>query len=582
MSLDYTRTKDWILREDSFDPQHLGKCEAIMCLGNGYLGLRSATEEKYLNETRDLLINGTFNQFDPSSVTELPNAADMTAIEITVNGERFTLEQGSIDFYSRELNIKTAELKREVVWISPKGEQFSLTFRRVVSLGRLHDFAIQAQITPLSGDAEIEIKSGINGRVTNTGAQHFTEGDMRFYEGRHIQYVPRTTQSGIAFALNTAHSFWKDGKELELPVQLYMEIRSICGGYRTKVKKGETLKIEKYCNVYTARDLEMQGKTVEELQAFSLEKLKELQGIGYQSLAEDTEKEWNRQVWEKAPIAIEGNDYDNFAVHFAQYHMRLMVPAHDNRMNIGAKGLSGEGYRGHCFWDTGILLLPYYAFTQPETARKLEEITYDEMLELASQGAQVLHNRSVELAKKFRVNLEVLSSLERKPGTKVKEVAKVEKTNIAGVAKDTSIARIALIGLEHNPGVAFQVFDLLSKHNINVDVILQSIGREETKDITFTLHRKDLTEAEDILNEHKAALRFDHSETDAGIGKVSIVGVGLISNCGVAAKMFEALYEAGINIQMINTSEIRVSVLLDEEDVNRAVKAIHAKFFDEI
>ena len=215
-------------------------------------------------------------------------------------------------------------------------------------------------------------------------------------------------------------------------------------------------------------------------------------------------------------------------------------------------------------------------------ARKLEAITYDEMLELASQGAQVLHNRSVELAKKFRVNLEVLSSLERKPGTKVKEVAKVEKTNIAGVAKDTSIARIALIGLEHNPGVAFQVFDLLSKHNINVDVILQSIGREETKDITFTLHRKDLEEAEEVLNEHKAALRFDHIETDAGIGKVSIVGVGLISNCGVAAKMFEALYEAGINIQMINTSEIRVSVLLDEEDVNRAVKAVHAKFFDEI
>ena len=215
-------------------------------------------------------------------------------------------------------------------------------------------------------------------------------------------------------------------------------------------------------------------------------------------------------------------------------------------------------------------------------AKKLKEITYDEMLELASQGAQVLHNRSVELAKKFRVNLEVLSSLERKPGTKVKEVAKVEKTNIAGVAKDTSIARIALIGLEHNPGVAFQVFDLLSKHNINVDVILQSIGREDTKDITFTLHRKDLEEAEEVLNEHKAALRFDHIETDAGIGKVSIVGVGLISNCGVAAKMFEALYEAGINIQMINTSEIRVSVLLDEEDVNRAVKAVHAKFFDEV
>ena len=215
-------------------------------------------------------------------------------------------------------------------------------------------------------------------------------------------------------------------------------------------------------------------------------------------------------------------------------------------------------------------------------ARHLEEITYDEMLELASQGAGVLHNRSVELAKKFRVDLEVLSSLERKPGTKVKEVTKVEKTTIAGVAKDTSIARIALIGLRHNPGVAFQVFDLLSKHNINVDLILQSIGREDSKDISFTVHEKDLEDAQEILTENQEVLCFDHIEVDGNIGKVSIVGAGLMTNCGMAARMFEALYEAGINIQMINTSEIRVSVLLDAGDVDRAVRAIHAKFFDEI
>lgn len=215
-------------------------------------------------------------------------------------------------------------------------------------------------------------------------------------------------------------------------------------------------------------------------------------------------------------------------------------------------------------------------------ARHLDEITYDEMLELASQGAGVLHNRSVELAKKFRVDLEVLSSLERKPGTKVKEVTKVEKTTIAGVAKDTSIARIALIGLRHNPGVAFQVFDLLSKHNINVDLILQSIGREDSKDISFTVHEKDLEDARAILTENQEVLCFDHIEVDGNIGKVSIVGAGLMTNCGMAARMFEALYEAGINIQMINTSEIRVSVLLDEENVDRAVRAIHAKFFDEI
>ena len=212
-------------------------------------------------------------------------------------------------------------------------------------------------------------------------------------------------------------------------------------------------------------------------------------------------------------------------------------------------------------------------------ARKLDEITYDEMLELASQGAQVLHNRSVELAKKYHVNMEVVSSLERKPGTKVKEVVKMEKTNIAGVAKDTSIARIAVVGLDHNPGVAFRVFSLLGKANINVDAIIQSIGRGESKDISFTLPRADVEEAVRVLEEQKGALRFDHLTVEDKIAKVSIVGAGMMTTPGVAAKMFEALYDANINIQMINTSEIRVSVLIDEEDAVAAVRAVHDKFF---
>ena len=212
-------------------------------------------------------------------------------------------------------------------------------------------------------------------------------------------------------------------------------------------------------------------------------------------------------------------------------------------------------------------------------ARKLQEITYDEMLELASQGAQVLHNRSVELAKKYHVNMEVVSSLERKPGTKVKEVVKMEKTNIAGVAKDTSIARIAVVGLAHNPGVAFKVFSLLGKARINVDAIIQSIGRTESKDISFTLPRADVEEAVRVLEEQKEALGFDHITVEDKIAKVSIVGAGMRTTPGVAAKMFEALYDANINIQMINTSEIRVSVLIDEEDAVPAVRAVHEKFF---
>ena len=215
-------------------------------------------------------------------------------------------------------------------------------------------------------------------------------------------------------------------------------------------------------------------------------------------------------------------------------------------------------------------------------AKKLDEITYDEMLELASLGAQVLHNRSVELAKKYHINMEVVSSLERKPGTKIKEVVKMEKTSIAGVAKDTSIATIALKGLDHTPGVAFQVFNMLSKNGINVDIILQSFGNvDDAKDISFTVSRKDLDDAVQLLKENQQQLRFKELETDDKIGKVSIVGAGLLSNHGMAAKMFEALYNAGINIQMINTSEIKLSVLVHEEDVNKAVKAVHDRFFDE-
>ncbi len=215
-------------------------------------------------------------------------------------------------------------------------------------------------------------------------------------------------------------------------------------------------------------------------------------------------------------------------------------------------------------------------------AKKLDEITFDEMLELASLGAQVLHNRSVEMAKKYRVNLEVLSSFTKKPGTKVKEVAKqMEKTQISGVAKDKNVARLALVNVEDKPGIAYKVFSLLGQKDINVDIILQSIGRGETQDISFTVKRSDADQAKELLEEHKASLGFDRIDVNKEVVKVSIVGAGMLENAGVAAKMFGALYDADINIHMISTSEIKVSVLLDESDANAAVQAIHDKFFEE-
>jgi len=216
------------------------------------------------------------------------------------------------------------------------------------------------------------------------------------------------------------------------------------------------------------------------------------------------------------------------------------------------------------------------------TAHKLEEITYDEMLELATLGAQVLHNRSVEMAKRYGVNLEVLSSFQNKPGTKVKEVVKtMEKSHISGVAKDKNVARLALVGLEDTPGIAFKIFSLLAKNNVNVDIILQSIGRSDTKDISFTVAKGDMEHARQLLEENRDSIQFDHIDVSDNIAKVSIVGAGMINNPGVAAAMFEALFNAGININMISTSEIKVSVLVHISDADRAVQVIHDRFYDE-
>lgn len=213
-----------------------------------------------------------------------------------------------------------------------------------------------------------------------------------------------------------------------------------------------------------------------------------------------------------------------------------------------------------------------------KNAQKLETVSYDEMLELASLGANVLHNRSVEMAKKYNVNLAVKSSFEKIEGTQVKEASIVEKMMIKGVARDNDVARIAVVGLEDRPGTAFNIFSKLAKEKINVDIILQSIGRGGKKDIAFTVNEGNLEKAIAILEENKETIGFETIESRTDVSKVSIVGAGMVNNPGVASMMFEALYNAGININMISTSEIKVSVLIDQSNAEKAVKAIHDIF----
>nr|WP_314465639.1 aspartate kinase [uncultured Clostridium sp.] len=211
-------------------------------------------------------------------------------------------------------------------------------------------------------------------------------------------------------------------------------------------------------------------------------------------------------------------------------------------------------------------------------ARKLLEVSYDEMLEFASLGAKVLHNRSVEMAKRYGVQLVVRSSLNREEGTIVKEETKLERMLVSGVAADKNVARISVIGVKNEPGVAFKIFNLLAKHSINVDIIIQSIGREERKDISFTVAKQDLKETMELLNEHRDGITAQNVTSEEDVAKLSIIGAGMTSNPGVAAKMFEALYNANINIKMIATSEIRITVLIHEEDVNRAMRTVHDAF----
>lgn len=373
-NMDYCKANEWIIAEKAFNPERLGKCESIMCQGNGYLGLRNATDEFNPGEQRNLLVAGTFNKFDDNEVTELPNAADVTRMNLHLNGELFSLQSGKTLEYSRELCLKNGETVRRMVWESPKGSQYRLEFRRFVSMARKHVIAQKLSVTPLTAEAELMLVSGINGQMCNTGSQHFSEGEKRLYDGKFMQYTQTTGQSKIDFFLNTGFRFCLGGKELDSKGFIVMERRIIQQEFELTVPAGETLTMEKISTVFTSRDRECEGMSFADIQAYSLEQEKAVWQVGYDALFAESCDAWDKLVWNNVPVSIESEDpFDQLAIRFAQYHLYVMTPAHDNRMNVAAKGLSGEAYKGHTFWDTEMFILPYFIFSAPEIARSLEE-----------------------------------------------------------------------------------------------------------------------------------------------------------------------------------------------------------------
>lgn len=370
--------RNWIVAETEFNSEFLKKYETLFCLGNGYMGLRSATEEQYPGESRGWYIAGLFDQFK-GEVTELANIPDWLATKIFINGEQFTLEKGKILTYLRFLNLKDGELVRDIAWETPQGHRFQMVFRRFVSLDNYHLAGLKIEILPLDGDAHIAICTGFDGQVTNSGAQHFVEGNKRVFQKKHQYYMTvKTQESAIDVALAAQHRFFVNDARVDAAEQFSGERRRILVTSTCSVKQQDTFVFEKIVSGFTGRDAELIHKSVKDVDVLNiaLKTLEQEASQGYDVLFEQSKAVW-RDKWKEMEIEIDGPGFDQLAIRFAQFHLIQMTPAYDNRLSIAAKGLSGEGYKGHVFWDTEIFMLPFFIYTFPEIARKLLEYRYN-------------------------------------------------------------------------------------------------------------------------------------------------------------------------------------------------------------
>lgn len=384
--------QNWVLYEDKYDYRYQGKCESIMALGNGYLGLRSALEEIYVGQTRNFFVAGTFNRFHPAEVTELPNAADFTELQIYLNSELFSMDTGKVIEYARYLNLKEAELTREVLWKSTAKEAYRIVFKRFVSLADLHLIAFKLTVIPLCGDANVKIRTGIDGRMTNSGSQHFSEGDKRVYDRKFMQLVQTTTESHIDFVINCSCKGYNEdnsGLTVTEALEYGVERRKIYGVYEFEAKKDIGITVEKLAVVFTSRDKEyIQNYMLEDLKEHSLKHLKKMISLGYDRLFENSRDKWST-YWDTVKIDIESSSSEDIlALRFAQYHLLIATPVHDERFSIGAKGLSGEGYKAHVFWDVEMFMLPYFQYNLPQIARQLLTYRYNTLEEARNKAKE--------------------------------------------------------------------------------------------------------------------------------------------------------------------------------------------------
>lgn len=358
--------KNWLIGEDEFQVQFQGKTESILCLANGYMGIRSALEEAYPFQTRGMFAAGCFNSCNGETI-ELPNLADSCEMKIVLNDEVFSMFQGKLLEYSRYLNMYTAELCRDILWESPEGKHYKLCFRRCISKAEKHIYGIQVQIRPLDEDVKVTVETGINARMTNSGAQHFVDGTKRVLDNRYL-YLDQTTTSSKIRVYHACATNIVGGTEDSR--SFGMERRKILEKCTFSVKKEETVYFEKLSVLYTDSDyIQVEDDFVQEM---TVDTLKRALSEGYEFLYQNS-ADVMAKFWKKNDVKIYSKDEKlQVAIRFAQYHLNAMVPL-DNKSSIAAKGLSGEGYKGHAFWDTEIFMLPYFQYTDSEKAKNLLE-----------------------------------------------------------------------------------------------------------------------------------------------------------------------------------------------------------------
>ncbi|MCF8001447.1 MAG: glycoside hydrolase family 65 protein [Halanaerobiales bacterium] len=362
--------KNWIISESEFKTENQAKFETIFSLGNGYMGARASLEEKTPGETRGFYLAGIFDKY-PGEVTEMPNLPDWIQTDIYINGEKFNIYEGKVHQYSRYLNLKEGTLIRDFIWENNKGEMIRFNFERIISMANLHTAIAKVNIQPINFSGKIEIVSGINGRVSNSGTQHLKEGVKRLIED-DIVYIPETQKSKVKLFFSLGHNVIVNDNNSNIEKDFIAGRRILKRTFKFDFQKNDNIEIYKYLSVYSSRDKDIDGN----LETKTLNNLKKIKDKGYNILKKEHIDKWS-SIWNDIDIKISGSDYDQLAIRFALFHLVQMTPDHDARISIAAKGLSGEGYKGHVFWDTEIFILPFYIYNYPKIARSLLKYRYN-------------------------------------------------------------------------------------------------------------------------------------------------------------------------------------------------------------